>query len=83
MKVFEVMTEHEDADKKVINTIEYVTVKDDSLLSVVDYFTRHCFEYEKDLKSVREVLTVVQNIESSEVAEALREIYLEDGFKDD
>ena len=78
MKVFEVITEYENVDKEIIKTIEYVTVNDSCLLSVVDHFTRHCFEYEKELKGVREVLTVVQNIGTSIIAEEIREIYLEE-----
>jgi hypothetical protein len=48
MKVFEVVTEFcrrgsQDIEKEV----QYVTSEEDTLLSVAEYFTRHCFEYEK------------------------------------
>ena len=78
MKVFEVITEHENVDKEIVMATQYVTAKDDSLLSVVDYFTRYCYECEEELKSVREVLTIVQNIESSEIAEKAGKQHLED-----
>lgn len=59
MKVFEVITEHcKDDNKEVIKTVQYVTSKENSLLSVVEHYTSHCYEYEKDLISVRDVLTV-------------------------
>lgn len=64
MKVFEVITEHCEGDSKEITTTrQYVTEKDDSFLSVVAHFTNHCYEYDKDLIGVREVLTVVEHIE--------------------
>ena len=62
MKVFEVVTEHWDGDTAV-NETQFVTSEKDSLKSVTDHFTIHCFEYDKELKSVREVLTIVEHIE--------------------
>ena len=63
MKVFEVIAEHTvDDNPEIIKTVQYVTSEDDTLKSVTDYFTRHCYEYEQDLKGVREVLVVVQHI---------------------
>lgn len=67
MKVFEVTTEHcaDDSDE-VIKTVQYVAVEDDMLITVVDHFTRHCMEYEKDLIGVREVLVVTERIKKPE-----------------
>jgi len=63
-KVFEVTTEHCVGDSKEITTmVQYVTCKTDSLLDVTEYFTAECEQYDKDLKGVREVLTIVQHIE--------------------
>jgi ribosomal protein S15P/S13E len=63
MKVFEVITEFcRSGSKEIEKEVQYVTSKDNTLKSVVDYFTQHCNEYEKDLLSVREVLIIVQNI---------------------
>ena len=63
MKVFEVRTEScTDEAKEIIETVQYVTSKADTLLSVTEHFTRHCEEYELDLKGVREVLTIVEHI---------------------
>ena len=63
MKVFEVTSEFCRGESKEITTeVQYVTSEKDSLQSVTDYFTRHCEEFEKDLKGVREVLTIAQHI---------------------
>ena len=63
MKVFEVTTEHCEADsKEITTTVQYVTSEENTIMSVVDHFTRHCYEYEKDLKGVREVLVIVQHL---------------------
>lgn len=63
MKVFEVITEHYPSNSNEITTErQYVTSEDDSMKLVVDHFTRHCYEYEKELKSVREVITITQKI---------------------
>jgi len=65
MKVFEVTTEHCEGDSKEITTTRlYVTSEKDTLKSVTDYFTKHCYEYEKDLKGVREVLIIVQHVKN-------------------
>ena len=62
-KVFEVITEYSLRDsKEVITERQYVTAEENTLKAVTDYFTSHCEEYEKDLKSVREVLVLVQHI---------------------
>ena len=63
MKVFEVTTEYAGPDKDLIREVAYVTSEADTLKSVTDYYTEHCYQYEKDLKAVREVLTIVQHIE--------------------
>ena len=63
MKVFEVITEHCEGDSKEITvTAQYVTSKDNTLLSVTEYFTKECEEYEKDLKSVKEIVVITQHI---------------------
>ena len=65
MKVFEVITETSvDDSNEIIEEVQYVTSDQDTLKSVTDYFTQHCYEYEKELRSVREVLVIVQHIES-------------------
>jgi len=64
VKVFEVLTEHAEIDsKEIITTRQYVTSKANTLKSVVDHFTQYCFEYEKELKSVREVVVITEHIE--------------------
>ena len=64
MKVFEVTTEHCPGDsKEVITTRLFVTSKENTLKSVTDYYTTHCFQYEKDLIGVREILTIVEHID--------------------
>ena len=63
MKVFEVITEHcVDDSEEITTTRQYVTSEKNTLLSVTEYFTKHCYEYEKDLMSVREVLVIVEHI---------------------
>lgn len=63
MKVFEVITEYSMGDDpEIITERQYVTSKEDTLKSVTDHFTRHCDEYEKTLKGVREVLTIVTHV---------------------
>jgi len=65
MKVFEVITEFCIGDsKEITKEVQYVTSEEDTLKSVTDYFTRHCYEYEKELRSVREVLVIVQHVEN-------------------
>jgi hypothetical protein len=67
MKVFEVTTEHTSADNnEIVKTVLYVTAESNTLIDVVDYFTRHCLEYEKDLIGVREILVVVEHIKKPE-----------------
>jgi len=63
MKVFEVTTiRFKKNSKETIDTVQYVTSTKNTLLSVVDYFTKHCEQYEEALKGVREVLVIAQNI---------------------
>ena len=67
MKVFEVITEHYPGDsKEILKSVQYVTSENDTLKSVADHFTEHCYQYEKDLISVREVLVIVQHIVEAE-----------------
>ncbi len=64
MKVFEVTTEHCEGDsKEITRTVQYVTSSDNRLKSIVDYYTKHCKEYEKKLIGVCEVLTIVEHLE--------------------
>lgn len=66
MKVFEVITEFCRGDsKEIITEQQYVTSEKDTLKSVTDHFTKHCYEYAKDLKGVREILVIVQHIENN------------------
>ncbi len=54
MKVFEVTTEHCEGDsKEITKTVQYVTSSDNRLKSVVDYYTKHCYQYAKELIGVR------------------------------
>ena len=54
MKIFEVIIEHCEGDsKEITTTTQYVTSEKDTLLSVTEYFTKHCLEYGKELMSVR------------------------------
>ena len=63
MKVFEVTMEFCRSDSKEIEReVNYVTSELDTLISVVEYFTEHCFQYDKDLIGVREVLNLVTHI---------------------
>ncbi len=63
MKVFEVRTEScEEDSKKITETVRFVTAEENTLLSVTDYFTTHCEQFDEDLKGVREVLVISQNI---------------------
>ena len=64
MKVFEVITEHtKPGSTEIIKTVEYVTSTDNNILSVTEYFHKNCMEYQKDLISVRELLTVSRGID--------------------
>ena len=60
--VFEVITERLDKDNTVKETRQYVTQESNSLEEVARWFTRHCEEYDEDLKSVREVVSLMQHI---------------------
>ena len=63
MKVFEVITERCESDnKKITETVQYVTSAKNTFLSVADYFTTYCDEYGVDLKSIKEVMNIVQHI---------------------
>ena len=62
MKLFQVTIESCKSDSdEIIAEKWYVTSK--TIKSVTDYFTRYCSEYEKELKGVHEVVTIVQHIE--------------------
>ena len=63
MKVFEVITEESNNETLEISTSrQYVTSEDNSLLSVTEYFTHQCSQLTMELTSVREILTVSNNI---------------------
>jgi len=63
MKLFEVITEHcVGDDPEIMTTVQYVTASNNSLESVAKHFTEHCYQYEKELKGVKEVLVITQNI---------------------
>ena len=66
-KVFEVITEHDHGlSKEILRMVQYVTCHDNKIKTVVDYFIKHCHEYEKELIGVKEVLTIVEHIEKPE-----------------
>ncbi len=63
MKVFEVITEYCIGDsKEITRSTEYVTAKDNKIMTVVLHMDKHCEQYEKELISIRDVLTIVRNI---------------------
>jgi len=62
MKLFEVICEYCNEDFEIVSERQFVTADDDSFQAVVNHFINHCQEYEKDLKSVKEVLTIVQHL---------------------
>lgn len=71
MKVFEVTTEFcRRGNTEIEREVQYVTSEQDTLLSVVSVFTRHCDEYEKELLGVRELLTITQHIQNDPFNEA-------------
>ncbi len=73
MKIFEVTIDVMEVttdvmgveSKEIILEKQYVTSDDDTMKTVVDHFSKYCFEIEANLVCVREVLTIVQNIRSS------------------
>jgi ribosomal protein S15P/S13E len=62
IKVFQVICEYTGDDGEVIEESQFVTHESNSLLGVTKHFTKHCDEFEKDLKSVRDVLNIVEHI---------------------
>ena len=64
MKVFEVIEEYEHGkDKEIIQSRKYVISHDDNIKTVTENAAEHCFQYEKELISVRYILTVTEKIE--------------------
>ena len=61
MKLFEVTIDSCRSDNEIITEKRYVT--GETIKSVTDYFTHYCSEYEKELKGVHEIVTIVQHIE--------------------
>lgn len=61
-KLFEVVTEFIGDENEIITQREYVTADNNSMKLVVDHFTQHCYEYDKELKRVTEVATITQHI---------------------
>ena len=75
MKVFEVITEYcEGAGKEVTRDRSYVTAQGDDFLLVVKQMVLHCLQYQKDLVSVAEVLTVVEHIKPHNQQQAIDSI---------
>ena len=63
MKVFEVKMEYSEGDnKEIITQVLYVTEENNSIANVTAYMTKECEQLQKDLKSVREVLSIVEHI---------------------
>ena len=69
-KVFEVLTER-DEGKEITRTSRYVTSERDSLIDVTEHFTRHCNEFEEELKSVREVLVITSHVPKGLVSDVI------------
>ena len=66
MKVFEVKTQRLAKDSNNLHdTVRYVTTDDDSLLTVAKEYTEYCEQYEEDLVSVREVITICHHIDAN------------------
>ena len=66
MKVFEVRWESLGDDDIITETIEYATHEDDCLMGVVQHYEFECVATGVQLKGVREVLVVCNQIESGE-----------------
>lgn len=64
MEVFHVRCNYCGTDDMIVEENQYVTAQNDSMQTVVDYFTLHCKEYDKELISVAKVLTITQRIET-------------------
>lgn len=72
MKVFEIVTEHYPENSKEIRTqVEYAISNDDRLLTVAKWYQNHCYQYEFELKQVKEVLTISNQIDSFNIDETL------------
>lgn len=65
MKLFEVVCEFNSREKdsnEIITERQFVTAEDDVLKAVCDYFTEHCYQFGKELKTVSHVADIVQHI---------------------
>lgn len=63
MKIFEVRSEYMEENREITEQIQYVA--GDDIQQVCIHFVVECEQFERDLKSVRQVLTVVQDLRSS------------------
>lgn len=60
MKIFEARYDNVDNVKEIVEIHEFVIA--DNLLQVTEFYTNFCYEYEFDLKLVREAVTAVRDI---------------------
>lgn len=62
-KVFEVTIEDFSEDtNEITTTVQYVTSADDSISTVTDNAAKHCEQYERELKGVREILVISEHL---------------------
>ena len=63
MKVFEVITETGNKENSnLVKTIQFVTSENNSMESVVRYYTKQCENYCLNLKSVSEIIIISNHI---------------------
>jgi len=65
MNVYEVSTERSNENNEIITTRRFVTVYDESLVTVSKYFESECESLGDTLIGVRYVLTVCQQIKEA------------------
>lgn len=64
MKVFLVAMEYSSKERQEILTQkQYVTSSDDSIATVTNFYINYAKQYEMNLISIQEILTVVRHIE--------------------
>ena len=66
MKVFQVKSIHCKDDGGIVEIIQYATHKNNDLLSITEYFTRHFDSIGDELQSVAEVLVITNHIGMSD-----------------
>jgi len=69
-KVFQIVTEHSlDDNPEIIKTVSYWTAP--SLFAATAAASAHCYEFEQQLMSVQEIITITRNIDFKEGQELL------------